>query len=659
MLNRSSTPLRRLAVAPVLGLTLGLSVMPLAPPQSVRADGFRADVSHAGGSHAGGSRAGAQARAPQVDSPTTQIPSPNPNPTTSLNNLLETRERFHPVTSSGGIVAAQEVHAAEAGVRQLRAGGNAVDGAVATAFALAVTHPQAGNLGGGGFLVLWLPGVSPARGRGCLPATAPSPERRLGNGTAVAVNFREQAPRAATAGMFLKADGSVDRQRATRGLLSAGVPGSVAGLVLAQRCYGRLPLAKVMEPAIALAEGGFPVSPALSAALATAAPQLQADPTTRALFYRPGPDGRPRAPRPGERLRQPQLARTLRRIASRGESGFYAGPVAAALTRLMAKGGGLIRTADLRTYRARLVAPLQRPFRGHPILTMPPPGGGLTLLQLLALLEPFPLESSGLNSARTLHLLVEAMNLAYRDRNDLLGDPDQIAIPSQQLLAEPDLTALRQQIALDRHRPPAALPPRPPLAEGTNTTHLSVADRQGGLVALTTTLNLPFGNGIAVPEAGFLLNNEMDDFSASPGKPNAFGLVQGASNAIAPGRRPLSSMAPTLVFRPDGTPWIATGSPGGSRITTTIAQVLLNRLVHGRNLATAVAAPRVHSQLWPDVLSHEEGLSPDTTRLLEGMGHSLRPSPAMGAAHSVEVRAGGGSAAAIDPRRPEGIAVAE
>ena len=345
--------------------------------------------------------------------------------------------------------------------------------------------------------------------------------------------------------------------------------------------------------------------------------------------------------------------------AAQGEAGFYAGPVANALARLMAERGGLITTADLRKYRAQLVAPLLRSFRGYPILTMPPPGGGLTLLQLLALVEPFPLETSGLNSARTLHLLVEAMNLAYRDRNDLLGDPAQLAIPVNQLLEATYLAALRQQIAADRHRPPASLSPRPPFPEGSNTTHLSVADRQGGLVALTTTLNLPFGNSIAVPEAGFLLNNEMDDFSASPGKPNAFGLVQGPANAIAPGRRPLSSMAPTLVFRSDGTPWIATGSPGGSRITTTIAQVLLNRLVHGRNLATAVAAPRVHSQLWPDQLSVEEGLSPDTTRLLEGMGHTLRLSPAMGAAHSVEVRAEGGSAAALDPRRPEGAAVAE
>jgi gamma-glutamyltranspeptidase/glutathione hydrolase len=455
----------------------------------------------------------------------------------------------------------------------------------------------------------------------------------------------------------------VDRQRATRSLLSSAVPGTVAGLVLAQRCYGRLPLAQVMAPAIALAEGGFPVPPSLAAALTRAAPQLQADPTARALFYRSGPPGPGdagiRAPRPGERLRQPDLARTLRRIAAHGAPGFYQGPVAQALAALMAQRGGLITPADLGAYRAQLVAPLQRRFQGHPILSMPPPGGGLTLLQLLALLEPYPLQTSGLNSARSIHLFAEASNLAYRDRNDLLGDPAQIAIPSQQLLEEPYLAALRQQISPDRHRPPGSLAPRPRWLEGTNTTHLSVADRQGGLVALTTTLNFPFGNGIAVPGAGFLLNNEMDDFTASPGTPNAFGLVQGQANAIAPGRRPLSSMAPTLVFRPDGRPWIATGSPGGSRIITTIAQVLLNRLVQGRNLATAVAAPRVHSQLWPDALSHEEGLSPDTLLILQGMGQTLRLVPAMGAAHSVEVRAQGGSEAAVDPRRPDGAAVAE
>ncbi|KEF42642.1 MAG: gamma-glutamyltranspeptidase [Cyanobium sp. CACIAM 14] len=573
------------------------------------------------------------------------------------NELQEGEQRFRPVWSARGIVAAQEPLAAAAGAGILRAGGNAVDAAVATAFALAVTLPQAGNLGGGGFLLLWLPGPSPAAARGCLPGTRPggpggdSPERRLGGGTAVAVNFRETAPQAATPTMFLRADGTVDRARATRSLLSTGVPGSVAGLTLAQRCYGRLPLARVMAPALRLAEAGFPVSRELSDSLTAAAPLLAADPASRQLFLPPPP--------PGRLLRQPALAATLRRIAARGERGFYEGPVADALVARMARGGGLIRPRDLRAYRARLVAPLQGRFRGHPVLGMPPPGGGLTLLQILGILEPFALAATGLNAAATLHPMAEAMNLAYRDRNALLGDPDQVAIPVDRLLSPAYLGSLRRRIDGRRHTSPQQVEAAA-AAEGTNTTHLSVADRQGGLVALTTTLNFAYGNGITVPGMGFLLNNEMDDFSARPGSANAFGLRQGQANAIAPGRRPLSSMAPTLVFRPDGRPWIATGSPGGSRIITTVLQVLLNRLVHGLNLAGAVAAPRMHSQLWPDRIDLEEGFSPDSRRLLEAMGHTLRTAPAMGAANSVEVlEAGGGSLGASDPRRAEAPAVPE
>ncbi len=571
------------------------------------------------------------------------------------NVLLEGEQRFRPQWSARGLVAAQEPLAATAGAAILRQGGNAVDGAVATAFALAVTLPQAGNLGGGGFLLLWLPGPSPARQRGCLAGApggtnASGPELAIGGGTAVAVNFRETAPAAATATMFLGPDGQVDRARATRSLLSTAVPGSVAGLALAQRCYGRLPLAQVMAPAIRLAAQGFPVSRELSDSLAAAAPRLQADPVSRRQFLPP--------PVPGTRLRQSELAASLRRIAAEGERGFYTGPVADALVVAMERGGGLITRADLRAYRARLVRPLRREFRGHPVLTMPPPGGGLTLLQLLGLLEPLDLATTGLNAAASLHPMAEAMNLAYRDRNALLGDPDQVPVPVQRLLSPAHLDALRRRIDPQRHTPAPALEAAS-AREGTNTTHLSVADRQGGLVSLTTTLNFPYGNGITVPGVGFLLNNEMDDFTASPGSANAFGLRQGAANAIAAGKRPLSSMAPTLVFRPDGRPWIATGSPGGSRIITTILQVLLNRMVHGLNLAGAVAAPRIHSQLWPDRIDLEQGISPDTRRLLEAMGHSVRKSPAMGAANSVEVLEGGGSLGGVDPRRAEGPAVPE
>jgi gamma-glutamyltranspeptidase/glutathione hydrolase len=571
------------------------------------------------------------------------------------------------------MVASQEAMASSVGAQILRSGGNAVDAAVATSFALAVTLPQAGNLGGGGFLVAWLPGASPAKGRGCTKGE-PNPELALGRGYAIALNFREKAPLAATPGMFLTAEGKVDRQRATRSLLSSGVPGTPAGLVLSQRCYGRLSLPQVMAPAIRLAEQGFPVGKELSDSLQQASGLLQSDPLSRRLFFKVsrGPDyprlvdQRPLPYQPGEILRQPLLAATLRRVAEQGERGFYQGATAEALVRLMQQRGGLIRQADLDGYRAQLVRPLASSFRGYPVLTMPPPsGGGVTLLQLLHILEPLDLAASGLNSAASIHVMVEAMNLAYRDRNRWLGDPDQVAIPVQGLLARAYANQLRQSIAAARHRPAAELDASPSaFPEGTNTTHVSVVDRQGGMVATTTTLNFAYGNGVSVPGAGFLLNNEMDDFSAQPGSANAYGLVQGTANTIAPGRRPLSSMTPTLVFRTDGSPWFATGSPGGSRISTTVLQVLLNRIVHGLNLASAVAAPRIHSQLWPDQVLIEQGLSPDTIKLLEAMGHSLVKVPAMGSANSAESLQGlmgwpAGSYGYADPRRRDAGAAGE
>ena len=585
------------------------------------------------------------------------------------NVLQERGQRFQPVESGGGLVAAQDGLAAAVGAQLLRQGGNAVDAAVATAFALAVTMPQAGNLGGGGFLVLWLPRQGPIRTCAAAARQPALPQAlAIGRGEAVALNFRETAPGAARADLFLNPDGSVDRQRATRSLLSTAVPGSVAGLLQVQRRYGCLPAARVMAPAIALAQQGFPVGAELARSLREATPLLAADPTSRQLFLRPsGPPGGWRAPRPGELLRQPLLAQSLRCIAEEGEACFYRGRLASALTALMRRDGGLISAADLAGYRAQWSRPLQGTVRGHAVLTMPPPsGGGATLLQLLQVLEPLDLAASGLNSAATIHPMVEAMNLAYRDRNRLLGDPDQVAMPLDQLLSRSYADAQRQRIRADRHRPAAELEAeRSPAEGGTNTTHLSVVDRDGGLVALTTTLNTAYGNGISVPGAGFLLNNEMDDFTAAVGAPNAYGLRQGAQNAIAPGRRPLSSMTPTLVFRPDGTPLLATGSPGGSRIITTVLQVLLNRLVHGLNLASAVAAPRLHSQLWPDQISVEEGFSPDSLRLLEGLGHRLVPVPAMGSANSVEVRYAAdaalpsGSFGVADPRRLDAAAVPE
>lgn len=567
------------------------------------------------------------------------------------NVLQEAGQRFHPVVSAGGMVATQEAHASRVGRDVLRAGGNAVDAAVAASFALAVTLPQAGNLGGGGFLVLWRPE----------PAAPGTPllegERRVGRGRAVTVNFRETAPAAARADLFLVASGQVDRQRATRSLKSTGVPGTVAGLLLAQRRYGRWPLARVMAPAILLAAEGFPVSRDLSRSLESAAPLLRADPTSAALFFRP--DGQPY--RPGEVWRQPQLAATLTGIARRGEAGFYQGPVAESLAALMGRQGGLITLADLAAYRAQALPPLIGSWRGQPVITMPPPSsGGVTLIQLLGMLQGFPLAAMGLNSAATIHVMTEAMNLAYRDRNTYLGDPRFVTMPLQRLLSPAYAAAQRRRLRTDRHTPAAELAPPPPgRPEGPNTTHLSVIDRDGLMVATTTTLNFAYGNGVSVPAAGFLLNNEMDDFTAKPGVPNAYGLVQGEANAIAPGKQPLSSMSPTLVLDRSGGPLLATGSPGGSRIITTVLQVLLNRLEHGLNLATAVSAPRFHSQLWPDEVAIEQGFSPDTLALLEAMGHRLRPARAMGSAQSVEALPGGGSLGVADPRRPDALAAGE
>ena len=576
-------------------------------------------------------------------------------PAARANLLQESSQRFHPIESGGGLVAAQEAQAAAVGAAILRRGGNAVDAAVATSLALAVTLPQAGNLGGGGFLVLWLPrsgaiSTCPAVRRGPSLPQAVS----IGRGEAIALNFREMAPAGARPDLFLNADGSVNRERALRSLLSTGVPGTVAGLAQVQRRYGCLPWTAVLQPAIDLAETGFPVGAELSASLKAAAPLLKADPTSARQFFKA--DGSPYAP--GERLRQPTLAASLRCLAREGPNCFYRGRLAEALSRLMRERGGLINRADLEDYRAPWMSPLQGAFRGYRVVTMPPPsGGGATLLQLLQVLEPLPLQASGLNSAATIHPMVEAMNLAYRDRNRLLGDPDQVSMPLDRLLSPRYASEQRQRIRADRHRAASELEAEPsPALGGTNTTHISVVDRDGGLVATTTTLNTAYGNGITVPGAGFLLNNEMDDFSAKPGAPNAYGLRQGDQNAIAPGRRPLSSMTPTLVFHADGRPLLATGSPGGSRIITTVLQVLLNRLVHGLNLASAVSVPRIHSQLWPDQISIEQGLSPDTIKALEAMGHRVVLTPAMGSANSVEVRSSG-SLGVADPRRLDAAAV--
>ncbi|MDB4336758.1 gamma-glutamyltransferase [Synechococcus sp. AH-603-M21] len=560
----------------------------------------------------------------------------------SENLLQESGQRFHPVHSSLGIVSSQERLASEVGAFMLRKGGNAMDAAVATAFALSVTLPQAGNLGGGGFLVFWH-----------------APERK-----AYALNFREMAPHLAHRDLFLDADGEVSKNKEFFSLLSTGVPGSVAGLLKAQERFGRLSRVEVMAPSIQLADEGFVIYPQLADSLKRAFPRLSKDPTARSLFYRQVelPDGGPQwiPYQSGEQLRQPELAQSLKLISSKGTAGFYEGTTAHQIVALMKSQGGLIDYRDLTDLTAPWVEPVKGVFRGHTVISMPPPSsGGITLLQILRLIEPFDLESLGTNSADSIHLLTESMNLAYRDRNQFLGDPDQIDIPVRRLLSHSYIDSLRNQLNLSSHTSAVDLAGQAPLSSGVNTTHLSVADRDGSLVALTTTLNFAYGNGIAVPGAGFLLNNELADFTAKAGVPNAYGLVQGEQNAVAPSRRPLSSMTPTIVLNQEGDSWLATGSPGGSRIITTVVQVLLNRIIHGLNLATSVATPRIHSQLWPDSLQLEQGFSPDTLELLKQRGHALRFTRSMGSANSVELKPNGGSFGVADPRRPEGAAIAE
>ncbi len=560
----------------------------------------------------------------------------------SENLLQESGQRFHPVHSSLGIVSSQERLASEVGAFMLRKGGNAMDAAVATAFALSVTLPQAGNLGGGGFLVFWH-----------------APERK-----AYALNFREMAPHLAHRDLFLDADGEVSKNKEFFSLLSTGVPGSVAGLLKAQERFGRLSRVEVMAPSIQLADEGFVIYPQLADSLKRAFPRLSKDPTARSLFYRQVelPDGGPQwiPYQSGEQLRQPELAQSLKLISSKGSVGFYEGTTAHQIVALMKSQGGLIDYRDLTDFTAPWVKPVKGIFRDHTVISMPPPSsGGITLLQILKLIEPFDLESLGTNSADSIHLLTESMNLAYRDRNQFLGDPDQIDIPVRRLLSHSYIDSLRNQLNLSSHTSAVDLAGQAPLSSGVNTTHLSAADRDGSLVALTTTLNFAYGNGIAVPGAGFLLNNELADFTAKPGVPNAYGLVQGEQNAVAPSRRPLSSMTPTIVLNQEGDSWLATGSPGGSRIITTVVQVLLNRIIHGLNLATSVATPRIHSQLWPDSLQLEQGFSPDTLELLKQRGHALRFTRSMGSANSVELKPNGGSFGVADPRRPEGAAIAE
>ncbi|TCP09115.1 gamma-glutamyltransferase 1 [Crenobacter luteus] len=536
---------------------------------------------------------------------------------------------FHPVFAARAMVASEHALATRVGVDVMRQGGNAVDAAVAVGLALAVVLPNAGNLGGGGFLLFH------------------DAARR----DTVALDFRETAPARASRDMYLDEAGQVVPGRSLDTHLAVGVPGTVAGLAHAHRRWGTLPLATLAAPAIRLAERGFAVSPTLARMLEVERERLGRWPSSRAVFFR---DGRPL--RAGETLVQRDLARSLRLIARDGEAAFYRGAIADAIVAEMARHGGLIGTADLRAYRVVERRPVEGEYRGYRVQSMPPPSsGGTHIVQLLKLVERYPLAQLGANSAQTVHYLAEAMKLAYADRAEYLGDPDFTRVPVAGLTSRAYADALARRIDPARPTPAAAIRPgRPQDFESPQTTHYSIVDTRGNAVAVTYTLNLNFGSGIVAAGTGILLNNEMDDFSAKPGVPNAFGLIGGEANAIAPGKRPLSSMSPTLVLK-DGRPWLVTGSPGGARIITTTLQTVINAIDFGMNPAESAATPRVHHQWLPDELRVEKGLSADTLALLRQRGHTVVVRPTMGRTQTIQFGPDG-LYGASDPRNPDGAA---
>ncbi len=540
--------------------------------------------------------------------------------------ILSAQDIFHPVLGTQGMVASQEATATQVGLEVLKGGGNAVDAAVAVGFALAVTLPRAGNLGGGGFMLIHMAEL----------------------GETLALDYREEAPVAAGRDLFLDADGKVDNQRARFSYLSAGVPGTVAGLSAAQARFGRLSLAEVLAPAIRLAEEGMPVSVALAEGLAARAERLKAWPETARVFFKA--DGSPYSA--GEKLVQSDLAWSLKEIARDGAAAFYEGEIGQRIAADMKANDGLITESDLAAYDVVWREPVTGSYRGYAIASMPPPSsGGVHLVQILNLLESYPLGEMGAGSAATLHVMAEAMKLAYADRSQHLGDPDFWKVPQRGLTSKAYASRLRQRIDQDRALAATEIGPGDPVPyESNETTHFSVADRFGNVVSNTYTINFSYGSGIVAKGTGILLNNEMDDFSAKPGTPNAYGLIGGAANAIEPGKRPLSSMTPTLVFK-NGKPWLVTGSPGGSRIITTVLQIVLNTVDHGMNVAAATAAPRMHHQWLPDELRIEPGFSQDTLRLLAEKGHRVVIKNAMGSTQSL-LRIEDGWTGASDPRRP-------
>lgn len=544
----------------------------------------------------------------------------------------------HPSLSKNGMVSTQDRLAAQVGAGILARGGNAVDAAVATGFALAVTHPQAGNLGGGGFMLVYL-----------------AEEKKT-----IALDFREMAPALATRDMYLNAQGDVDNEIAQYSRASAGVPGTVMGLLEALDTYGTMTRRQVMGPAIRLASEGFVASHTLEKQLKSAGKRFAADQSSIDYF------GHVKA---GQIWKQADLAKTLRRILKDGAAGFYAGETAGLIANEMQMGEGqargLITVEDLSNYKTVTREPVYGTYRGYEIAAMSPPSsGGVHVVQMLNILEGYNLRADGHNSAAYLHKLIESMRRAYADRSQYLGDPDFVDVPVEALTDKAYAKRLRGGIDLLKAASSADILPGAKLApEPVNTTHFSVMDREGNAVSLTYTLNFSYGSGYSVDGAGFLLNNEMDDFAAKPDTPNGYGLLGGEANKIEPRKRPLSSMTPLFVMK-DGEVILATGSPGGSTIITSVLQVALNVMEWEMNLAEATHRGRIHHQWLPDHVTTEPSINPDTVKLLQDMGHVFPVTDIgevkktiLGRVNSVGRDASGFIAGAADPRGPKSAAI--
>ena len=507
-----------------------------------------------------------------------------------------------PVAAENGMVVSAQHLATQVGVDVLKAGGNAVDAAVAVAYVLAVVYPAAGNLGGGGFMTV-----------------------QLADGRKTFIDFREKAPLGATANMYLDKDGNVIKGLSTYGHLAVGVPGTVSGMEYVRAKYGTLQRQALLAPAIRLAEKGFALDQGDVDMFHTATAEFRKDPASAAIFLNQGQPFEA-----GDRLVQHDLARTLKAISDHGTDGFYKGPVGAAIVRSSQSGGGLITQADLDQYSPREMAPIECDYRGYHVVSAPPPSsGGVVICEMLNILEGYPLKDLGFHSAQAVHYQIEAMRHAYVDRNSYLGDPDFVKNPIARLTDKAYAAQIRAVIDPNKAGVSQEIKPGVEPHEGSNTTHYSIADRWGNAVSVTYTLNDWFGARVTAAGTGVVLNDEMDDFTAKIGVPNLYGLVQGEANAIAPGKRPLSSMSPTIVSK-DGKPVMVVGTPGGSRIITAVLLTIINAIDYDMNVQEAVDAPRFHQQWLPDVTNMERfAISPDTRKLLEAAGHKLgAPQPA-------------------------------